>query len=494
MAFREEYPMSNLVKINFGSRKRLTSVLGLSLDGSRLEGVVARRTNGSLHLQNPISASLSLDLLTNAPELVGREIRNHLDAAGVRERNCVVGLPLKWALTTHVELPDLAEADVASFLQIEAERGFPSDVSTLSIGSTRCQAPGGKAQALLVGIPNSHLAILDQVLRAAKLKPVSFSLGITALQPLGTDSSPGVLALAIGETQLGLQVTAGGGVAALRALEGALELEGSRRVLHADVVAREVRITLGQLPAELRQSLRTIRVFGPRDLAQQLADELDLRVDSQGLKAEPVTRYAPGECGASLPADAPVSPACSLAAQKLAGKRPVFEFLPPRVSSWQQMSARFASGRLRTVLTAAGAAAVLVGGLFFYQQCQLWQLQSQWNRIAPTVAQLEDISKQINQYRPWYDETVRGLTLLRCLTQAFPEDGSVTAKSVEIRDLKTVTCTGTAKSYQALLQTVQRLRAQPQIRDANLGPTRGQAPALQFSFVFAWKEGATSAN
>ena len=323
---------------------------------------------------------------------------------------------------------------------------------------------------------------------------MSFSLGITALQPPGSSAAPGVLALAIGESQLALQVTAGGGVAALRALEGALELEGSRRALHADLVAREVRITLGQLAPELRQAVRAIRVFGPRDLAQQLADELDLRLDSLGLKAEPVTRYSPGEFGVAMPADAPVSQACSLAAQKLAGKPAVFEFLPPRLTPWQQMSSRYASGRLRTVLTATGAAAALVGGLFFYQQCQLWSVEAQWARIAPTVTQLEDINKQINQYRPWDDETVRGLTLLRCLTQAFPEDGSVTAKSVEIRDLKTVTCTGTARSYPALLQTIQRLRAEPQIRDANLGPTRGQSPALQFSFVFAWKGGAASAN
>ena len=44
------------------------------------------------------SVSLSLDPLTADPELVGREIRNHLDAAGVRERHCIVAVPLKWAL------------------------------------------------------------------------------------------------------------------------------------------------------------------------------------------------------------------------------------------------------------------------------------------------------------------------------------------------------------------------------------------------------------
>ena len=91
--------MNNILKINFSRRKKLTGLLGLALDGSRLDGVVLRRTNGSLQVQQTFSVTLSLDPLTAAPELVGREIRNQLDAAGVRERRCVVGVPLKWILT-----------------------------------------------------------------------------------------------------------------------------------------------------------------------------------------------------------------------------------------------------------------------------------------------------------------------------------------------------------------------------------------------------------
>src|SRR5881296_3308522 len=113
--------MIDLLKMNRLRRQRLSGLLGLALDGSRLDGVVLRRTNGALQIQQSFSVSLSLDPLTAEAELVGREIRNHLDAAGVRERHCVVGLPLKWALTTHAELQDLPEADIASFLQIEAE-------------------------------------------------------------------------------------------------------------------------------------------------------------------------------------------------------------------------------------------------------------------------------------------------------------------------------------------------------------------------------------
>ena len=486
--------MIKLIKLNSLKRQRLSGVLGLTLDGGRLDGIVLRRTNGSVQIQQSVAISLSLDPLTNDPELVGQEIRNHLDAVGVRERHCVVGLPLKWALTTHLEVPELPEADIASFLQLEAERGFPCDVQTLHVASSRFHSPTGKLHATLVGIPRNHLTVLEGALRTAKLKPVSFSLGITALQPTGTDASNGVMALAIGESNVGLQVTAGGGVAALRALEGALEAEGSQRLLHADLVSREARITLGQLPAELRETVRRIRVFGPRDLTQQLVDEMELRLEATGLKVEPVGRYAAGEFGVQLPPDAVVSPALSLAAGQLAGHRPVFEFLLPRVTPLQQMAARYSSGKLRTAISAAAAVLFLAGGLFFFQQCQLWKLESQWAKLQPTVRHLENLQDQIRQYRPWFDEQVRGLTIVRSLTEAFPEDGSVTAKTVEIRDLNAVTCTGIARDRQVLLKTIENVRKVQQFREVALGPTRGQPPAVQFTFNFQWNEGGRSAN
>jgi hypothetical protein len=485
--------MRNLLNIGLLKRQRLTSLLGLALDGSRLDGVVLRRNNGSLQVQQSFSVSLSLDPLTADAELVGREIRNHLDASGVRERHCVLGLPLKLALATHAELPDLPEADVASFLQIEAERGFPCDAATLLVASSRCRTPSGKQHAMLVGIPRTHLVLLDRALRAARLKPVSFSPGIVALQPAETEASNGVLALTIGESHVGLQVTSGGGVAALRTLEGALEMEGGRRLLHADLVARESRITLGQLPAELRESVRRIRIFGPRDLSQQLADEMELRLEPLGLKVELVSRYADNEFGLRLPADAAVSPALSLAAERLAGREALFEFLLPRVTAWQRVTARYSSGKLRTAGAAAAVVVVVVAGLFLVQQWQLMRLQSQWAAIAPKVKELEKITQDIHQFRPWFDDSVRVLSILRQLTQAFPEDGVVSAKTVEIRDLSAVTCTGVTRDNQSLIKTVERLRASGGIADLRVSTIRGKSP-MQFTFDYRWNEGGKSEN
>jgi hypothetical protein len=485
--------MSTMLPTKSRKPQRLTSVLGLTLDGSRLEGVVLRRTNGTLHLQQTLSVALSLDPLTAPPELVGREIRNHLNEAGIRERLCVLGLPLKWVLTAHTEVPELPAEDVAGFLEIEAERAFPCDATTLQVALSVCKGASGKQYALLAGIPRSHLNLLEQVLGAARLKPVSFSLPLTALQAPVAVGAKGVLALAIGESQVGLQITTGGGVVALRALEGALEIEGGRRALHKEFIARETRITIGQLPSEIRDSIKHIRIFGPRDLAQQLADELELRFDPAGLSVEVVTRYEPKAFGVELPAGADVSPAFSFAAGMLTDHGPALEFLPPLVTAWQQLAARYSSGKLRLAGAAAVVAALLVLGGFLFQQWQLVRLQTQWVAMAPKVKELDKILQQIRQYRPWFDENCRGLTIMRQLTEAFPEDGLVTAKTVEIRELSTVTCTGQARDYQALLRTLEKLRAGKGISDVRLSQIRGKSP-MQFTFDFHWSEGGRSEN
>ena len=485
--------MNNVLKVNFAKRKKLTSLLGLSLDGSRLEGVVLKRTNGSLQQQQTFAVTLSLDPLTAAPELVGREIRNHLDAVGVRERFCVVGVPLKWALTAHTELPKLAEEDAASLLQLEAERGFPSDPATLRLSNSSCPLPEGKQLVTMAGISNGQLATLEQVLIAAKLKPVSFTLGLSALQPPGAESSKGALALAVGESTVSLQITCGGGVAALRALEGAIENEGGRRMLQPGLVAREARITLGQLPAALRESVKKIRVFGAREQAQQLADEMELRFEPMGLNVEVVAAYAPNEFGVTLPPDASLSAAFSLAARRLTDQAPEFEFLPPKPTAWQQINKKYASGKLRSAGAVAAGVVLILGALFGWQQYQLMSLKSQWANMSAEVHELETLQAQIKQYRPWFDDSFRSLSILRQVTTAFPEDGVVTAKMVEIREGKAVNCSGTAKDNAAWLAMLGRLRGADNVTDLKVDQIRGKAP-MQFSFDFHWNNGGGHEN
>jgi hypothetical protein len=395
---------------------------------------------------------------------------------------------LKWVLTASTELPPLPEADAASLLQLEAERGFPCDVTTLQLADSRCALAGDKKHVTFAGVSKSQIEPLIAVLTAAKLKPVSFSLGLTALQPPDSEKNNGVLALAIGETNVGLQISCNGGVAALRGFEGAVENEGSRRALQAGVIAREARITLGQLPAELRAAVRHIRIFGPPELARQLADEMELGFEPMGLSVEVARAYRPNEFGVEVPPDAPVSAAFSLAARHLAGLPPVFEFLPPRPNMLEQFVAKYSSGKFRTAGAAAAAVLAIIGGLFLFQQIELISLRSQWSAMSAKVGDLTALQNKIQRYQPWFDSSFRALTILRQLTLAFPEDGAVTAKAIEIHNGSTVTCSGTATDTAALLRTLGQLRATDGVNSVTVEQIRGKSP-VQFTFDFQWGNG-----
>ncbi len=479
--------MIAILPTNRRRRRKLTSVLGLALDGNRLEGDLLRRTNGSIQVEKSFSVSLNLDPLTADPELVGREWRNHLDAAGIQERGCVVGLPLKWALTAQADLTNVPETEIDSFLRIEAERGFPCDVDSLQVGASRYALGAGKECALLVGVPRNHLLRLEKVLKAARLKCLSFTLPTS--RPHAADL--GVLSLVVGEGCVSLEVACGGGIAALRILESAVDAEAGKVRLQPSVVSREVRITLGQFPGNVQEAVRTLRVFGPRDLSQQLADELELRFEPLGFKIEVVQRYAVNQFGLQLASETPVSGATSLAAEALAGREPIFEFLPPKVSSWQRLMARQGSGKVRMAGTVAGIMVAVIAAAFGYQQWQLTFLRDKWAQMEPEVRDLETIQNQVRQFRPWFDDSFRTMHVLHSVTEAFPEDGVVSAKTIEIRNGKAVTCTGTARDNPALLKTLDRLRDSRIAADLKVDQIRGKSP-MQFTFNFQWNEGGAS--
>ncbi len=469
-------------------KRKISSLLGLSFDGKRLDGVWLRRTNGSASIEKAFSVVLSLDPLTHEPELVGREIRNHLDEAGVKERRCAVCVPSNWALTIQTKIPEMPEEDVVSFLQIEAERGFPYSLDALLTADSVLIAPNGEKHATQVAVPRAHLTRMETVLRAAKLRPVTFALGINAVQRTDRADKDSVLALSIGESGVALQISSGGGIAALRMLEGAIENEGGQKQLHANVIARECRITLGQLPSDIRESIHKMRVFGRPEIAQQFAGEIRSWAESKGMKVEVAGGYAGDDMVVKLPPDASISPALSFAARYLGGNAGTLELLPPRVSAWQQITSRYSSKKLAWAGAAAAAVLLIVASLFLYQQFQLSGLRSQWASMSPKVTELEGLQQQIRRYRPWFDQSLTGLTILRKVTEAFPEDGIVYAKTLEIRELSNVSCTGTAQDSQSLQRTLDKLRGVKEISDVKLDNIKGKSP-MQFTLNFHWSEG-----
>jgi len=473
--------------------KRGSSVLGLALDGNRLEAVVLRRSNGTLQVRQSVSASLALSPLTDDPELAGREIRNALDSAGIRERHCAACLPPSWLMTLQIKMPDLPEADRAGFLQLEAERGFHSGQETLFIVHSLFEAAPKEQYATLMAVPRNNLNTLERVLRAAKLKPVTFGLGISAVQPASADTHR-VITLLVRTGAIDLQVSGGGGIVALRSLDGAIEAQGALKHISSELIAREIRITLGQLPGTLSQGTGKIRIVGHGEMTRQFVHEISPRLTAMGLTVEASEKASNANFDKALPADLAASSAVALAAAWVRGANTAPELLPPKVQAWQQWFSKGTS--TKKLIWAGEAAAAAVGCViiaFGIQQWQLSSLRGQWAKLQPKVADLTAMQDEIKQFRDYYDQASRDVAILARLAEIFPREGSVYLKTLEVRDQGTVTCVGVARDNDAFGRVFARL-SEDTTNFANVHPEmRGQKP-MQFTLSFQWQGGAANGN
>jgi hypothetical protein len=157
------------------------------------------------------------------------------------------------------------------------------------------------------------------------------------------------------------------------------------------------------------------------------------------------------------------------------------------------LTSRFASRRLAYAGAAAALLLLLFGSAFAWQQWQLSSRESQWQSIQKRVAQVEEMQQKARKYRPWFDESLPGLRIMQRVTEAFPEEGSVTAKTLQIKDLTDVTCSGQARNIQSLGAMREKLGKSQQVADLKTQKQDGTSP-LQFMLSFHWVEGGGHGN
>ncbi len=175
-----------------------------------------------------------------------------------------------------------------------------------------------------------------------------------------------------------------------------------------DLVARESRITLGQLPAELRDAVKRIRIFGPRELAQQLADEMELRFEPMGLSVEVVSAYKPDEFGVQLPPELRSRRRSASRRGCWRSSRRCLNFCRPSRRCIEQFAAKYSSGRLRTVGAVGGGRRWrLSAGCSWSSKSSSAALPlAMEGHVGKKVAELQAVQANIQQFQPWYDQTV----------------------------------------------------------------------------------------
>ncbi len=438
-------------------------MLGLAIRGNRLTTAIAKRINGAVRFSSHATVELSSSPWTDDPELAGQEIRAFLDRREIRENRCLLCLPSNIVMTVSVEIPDLSDSDLRSYLELQAESEFPFGIEDMQLASVVYRAPDQSRRAILAAIPKNRIEQIQQVLQHARLRPVSLVLG---LAPAAVGNNP-QLVLDVQPDHVDLSVRCGEGFAVIRSLEGVSNFPKDGLAQDCRPLCREIRITLGQLPGNLRQNLATA-ICHSAELSSDWRQALERGLADMGFQ----TAFREGRHSAL---EAAVK-------ARLANQR-ALEFLSPKRRPFRIFAEKASSQRNVWIGGSVGTIAFLVAAVFYIQGWRLQSLEREWNGMAEKVKTLEDKQTEIRQFRPWHDSSAPSLQIVRQLAESFPKEGSVWLKSIEIKENRQVRCIGSARDNQDRLDLISRLRAADNIHQLATQSITTQ----QFDFKFVWE-------
>ena len=111
------------------------------------------------------------------------------------------------------------------------------------------------------------------------------------------------------------------------------------------------------------------------------------------------------------------------------------------------------------------------------------------NAVEADLAEARDVVAKVTFARPWYDRRASYLDCMKELTLAFPEEGVIWTTSLATQEDMAVVFSGKAVSESAVLDVLDRLKANPRLSDVKplylrqAGRT-GREIAFAMSFTF----------
>jgi hypothetical protein len=456
-------------------RFQVRNVLGITVESSRTVVDLVRSDEKGTRRAASFTLPLGADAILSNPAAASQELAAHLAAAGMRERRAVVCVPAGWALTTSLDVPQMRSEDLLGYLELRAEREFPVPLPDLRLAHSAFALPDGTQRATLAGLPAARMEAIELFLAGAGCRAASVSLGLDACVP--RDEAPTTLHFLANGTHVDMVIATGGGIAAVRSLPAPPRSDPEASFDSASF-SREVRITLGQLPEALRQRVREARFGGTPKTAERLCREIRPQLERLGIDSR-LRPAVPGD-------EAPPAAGFAAAGHFLKREPVVFEFLPPRVHRLEQWLVRFGDRRNRWIAGAAAAVVLLPVLAFFVRSRIESSLNSEWQRLGGTVSELEQVQQKIRQFRSWFDPAPQTLPILEAVAAAFPDQGDVWARIIEVGEGGRVTCTGSARTQAAVMTMLERIRTRPEVETVQVQQMRGDNP-VQFTVIIKWE-------
>jgi len=421
---------------------------------------------------------------TEDPEAAGHRLAERLQQERWKAKKALVLLDPAWVFLGSASLPPIEKEEIPAYADLQAEKIFPLPRNDLAV-AFRVTEIGKETQRLvLAAVPQRRVQAVQRLLQAAGLELVSLTTdwgvniqdGHTKELHFRIRRAAKRLELLVvaGKTPLAYQS------AVLSGSEGA----SGQEVQGAEIV-RQVRMLVGRLDPEVREKIRTVTFEGPPEQWNGVIDSSRQHLERFGLEVAVEDSSKATEKAFEDRLD-PIL--VRYAKEWLENQSVPFEFLPPRISTWERLLQRSAKGPGRLAAEiGAGVVALFVVAMIAHIQYYK-HLEKRWQAMKPAVSQLQEIQSKIQKFRSWFAEEPVTLSVANHIAEAFPVEGRIWARILQIKSDGTVRISGRARDNQSLLQLLEKFRKDPQILEVKLQQSRGKDP-IEFVIQLTVKHG-----
>jgi hypothetical protein len=456
-------------------RKEISRVVGIALGDAHFSFVQVARVPSGIEILKAGTVPFKVNPASDPPELTGKEIHRILSEAGVRARHCLVCIPTAWLLTMPVELPSaLAGDDLQDYLKIQAEQEFCFAAGEAAL-ALNCSP--GTDRGTLAATSLERIRRLQEICQFARLKIVGLAPSIALVK--GADSA----AILMSDLGTDLGFGADSTMSGMRVLVPGNPLTGMDES-GLGAMVRELKIALGGKASKAHPLNLSLYGYGSTldDLRETLEEELP------GLACN----CPPIPSGLVVGTEAAVLQLPAYNAAKLFLEKTSLPFaFENSLKSKNGFAFNGAAGlkRYRNVAFAAVAALILLLGTYFGQWANLLHLRGVCRGLQPGAVKVETMRREVKELGAWYETRATSLDLLRVVTEAFPETGTVWLNNMSVDSEMNLRLNGKAINRQAWLTMHDKLLQTPGVRELRIQQTRADAKngeALSFSLNFIY--------
>ena len=444
-----------------GKRK----IVALAMAKGSITAVEAVAVNGSGRIRRwaefPLPAADDL----RQPAALGRALKRFLGDEGFSASHCVIGLAAGVVTARVLSLPPADEQALPQMLALMVEREFGGEHKDLAVDYLADGGADGNRSALLVAAPRKVLGDLAATAQAAGLTVEGVTPSALALCGAEGSTARSRLMLHVFADGAEIAFASNGSVRLLRPLSAPVET-GRSPAQWLGALADELYRVVALLPPEGTlgaDASRELLIWDEHCLDEADRDELSVRL---GLPAV-LCRQADPEPADHRPLrpGAQFSAAAIMALDAVGGQPRRIDLLHSRLAPARKAG----RGRKAAWGGAAAAAAVIAVGLLLLDwrsnRIQATRLEAELAGMKTQVTEARNVVSKVGYAREWFDRRPSYLDTLLDLAGAFPQEGTIWATGVTVKEDMRVGLSGKAKSKSAVLDLLDRLRANPGLAD-----------------------------